>query len=234
MHPDEIQKNNKTDMLVATTKSIFGIAPFVGPMIQEIISALIPNQRIDRLSKYILELEQRLVKFGKESIENKLADEYFIDLVEESLIQASRALSDERIKCISSLIENSLDEKHISDIEHKHLLVLLKEINDIEILWLRYYLVPTLDDDEEFRDKHKDILEPIIITFDSVQSEIDKSAIQKSYKEHLSNLGLLERKISVKIGGSTEFETVGYKITSLGKLLLKQIGFKHDEWLKTA
>lgn len=234
MHSDEIQKNSKIDLLVAATKSVVGVAPFVGPMIQELISTLIPNQRIDRLSKYVLELEQKFVKFDKEIVENKLTDENFTDLIEESLIQASRALSNERIKYISSLIENSLDEKHISDIEHKHLLMLLKEINDIEVLWLRYYLIPTLDDDKEFRDNHINILSPVIITYDSTQGEIDKSALQKSYKEHLSNLGLLERKISVKIGGSSALETEGYKITSLGKLLLKQIGFKHDEWLQTA
>ncbi len=86
--------------------------------------------------------------------------------------------------------------------------------------------------DDEFRDKHKDILELIIVTLGSEQEVREKSAIQKSYKEHLSTLGLLEKKISIKIGGSTnELETKGYEITPLGRLLLKQIGFKNNEWL---
>jgi len=233
MKPNEIKQNNRTDIAVATIKSIAGSIPFVGSLIQEMVDVIIPNQRIDRLSKYVLELEQKLTKFEQEKIEEKLKDEYFVDLMEESLIQASKALSDERLDYISSIIENSLDKEHILDIENKHLLTLLKEINDIEIIWLRYYLVPTIGGDTEFRNKHKDVLESIIPTLGSTQEERDKAAIQKSYKEHLSILGLLEKKISIKIGGSTnELETKGYEITPLGKLLLKQIGFKNDEWLR--
>lgn len=231
MKSDEIKKNNRTDITVATIKSIAGPVPFIGPMIQEMVDVIIPNQRIDRLSKYVLELEQKFIMFKREKIEDKLKDEYFIDLIEESLIQASRALSNERLEYISSIIENSLDKEHILDIENKHLLTLLKEINDIEIIWLRFYLVPTMDGDVEFRNKHKDVLELIIPTLASGQEERDKEAIQKSYKEHLSTLGLLEKDISVKMGGFTKLETKGYKITQLGRLLLKQIGFKNDEWL---
>jgi hypothetical protein len=232
MKSDDIKQNNRTDITVATIKSIAGPIPFVGPMIQEMVDVIIPNQRIDRLSKYVLELEKKLTRFEQEKIENKLKDEYFVDLMEESLIQASKALTNERLEYISSIIENSLDKEHILDIENKHLLTLLKEINDIEIIWLRYYLVPTMDGDVEFRNKHKDVLELISPTLGSKQEERDKAAIQISYKEHLSTLGLLEKKISVKIGGSTnELETKGYKITPLGRLLLKQIGFKNDEWL---
>lgn len=233
MKSDEIKQNNRTDITVATIKSIAGPIPIIGPMIQEMVNVIIPNQRIDRLSKYVLELEQKFTRFEQEKIENKLKDEYFIDLMEESLVQASKALSDERLEYIASIIENSLDKENILDIENKHLLTLLKEINDIEIIWLRYYLVTTMGGDTEFRNKHKDVLESIIPTFDSAQGERERAAIQKSYKEHLSTLGLLEKKISVKIGGSTnELETKGYEITPLGRLLLKQIGFKNDEWLR--
>lgn len=232
MKPNDIQKNNKTDITVATIKSIAGPIPFVGPMIQEMFDVIVPNQRIDRLTQYILELEQKLSRFEKIQIDNKLNDKYFIDLIEESLTQATRALSKERLGYIASIVENSLDKEHILDIENKHLLNLLKEINDIEIIWLRFYLIPTIGGDEEFRDKHKDILELIIVTLGSGQEVREKSAIQKSYKEHLSTLGLLEKKISIKIGGSTnEIETKGYEITPLGRLLLKQIGFKNNDWL---
>lgn len=232
MEPNDIKHNNKTDITVSTIKSIAGPIPFLGPMIQEMFDVIVPNQRIDRLSNYVLELEQKLAKFEQQQIQDKLNDEHFIDLMEESFFQASKALTHERIEYISSIIENSLDSNHILDIENKHLMTLLKEINDIEIIWLRYYLVPTIGGDEDFRNKHNDVLETIIPTLGSGQEERDKAAIQESYKEHLSTLGLLKKNISVKIGGSTnELETKGYEITPLGRLLLKHIGFKNDEWL---
>jgi len=199
MKSDDIKQNNRTDITVATIKSIAGPIPFIGPMIQEMVDVIIPNQRIDRLSKYVLELEQKLTRFEQGKIEDKLKNEYFVDLMEESLVQASKALTNERLEYISSIIENSLDKEHIIDIENKHLLTLLKEINDIEIIWLRSYLVPTIGGDVEFREKHKDVLETIIPTLGSTQEERDKAAIQNSYKEHLSTLGLLEKKSYIYI-----------------------------------
>lgn len=228
---NDVTKNNKTDITVSTIKSIVGPIPFLGPMLQEMFSVIIPNQRLDRLSKYVAELGKKLSSVEKEQLENKLRNEEFVDLIEESVLQASRALSYERIQYISSVIENSLDKDHISAIENKHLLTILKEINDIEVIWLRFYLVPLLNGDNEFRDKHQNILELIRPTLGSNQEERDKAAIQKSYKEHLTSLGLLERKIDIKVGQSSKLETKGYEITQLGRVLLKQIGFQDEQWL---
>ena len=216
-------------MAVSTIKSIVGIAPFIGPTLQEIFDIIIPNQRLDRLSKFAIELDNRLSDIEKEQINLKMQQESFIDLIEEATIQSTRALSNERISYITSIIKSSLTKDEISNIENKHLLNLLKELNDIEIIWLRFYLVPTIGGDKEFRKKHKDILEQITPTTSSSSEELEKVAIHKSYKEHLSILGLLEKKIKIKNGNTNEFETKGYEITSLGKLLLKQIGFTDEQ-----
>ena len=230
MEPTEIEKNNKTDIAVSTVKSIVGIAPFIGPFLQEVFETFIPNQRLDRLAKFAIELDKKLNSIAKEQIDIKMNQESFIDLLEEASIQSTRALSDERISYIASIVQKALNEEEISDIENKHLLSLLKELNDIEIIWLRYYLVPTIGGDEDFRKKHSNILEPVYPTLGSDQKELDKAAIQNSYKEHLTTLALLKKQVSIKVGGDTnEIETKGYEITPLGKLLLKQIGFKNDE-----
>jgi hypothetical protein len=230
--PTEIEKNNKTDVTVSTIKSIVGIAPFIGPALQEAFDTFIPNQRLDRLAKFAIELDNKLSGITKEQINIKMKQESFIDLLEEATIQSTRALSNERINYITSITKKALTEQEISDIENKHLLNLLKELNDIEIIWLRFYLVPTIGGDEDFRKKHKDILEQIYPTLGSKQKELDKSAIQNSYKEHLATLGLLDREISVDNfsigGGSNKLKTAGFDITSLGKLLLKQIGFTNE------
>ena len=233
MKPTEINKNNKTDLIVSTIKSIVGIAPLIGPALQETFDTIIPNQRLDRIAKFAIELDDKLNNITKEQINIKMQQETFIDLLEEAAFQSTHALSNDRISYIASIVDKALTEKEITDIENKHLLNLLKELNDIEIIWLRFYLVPTIGGDEEFRNKHADILELIHPTLGSDQKELDKAAIQNSYKEHLSNLGLLEKEVSIKVGGNTNpIETKGYKITSLGKLLLRQIGFKDDKWLR--
>ena len=54
--------------------------------------------------------------------------------------------------------------------------------------------------------------------------------MQVSYKEHLASIGLLDRRITLdNTSGAFAIQTtVGYTITSLGKLLLRQIGFTHE------
>lgn len=89
---------------------------------------------------------------------------------------------------------------------------LLDEINDIEIIWLRFYLVPTMGGDIEFREKHKDILKPVSKVMGSPQPVIDKGTLQDNYKHHLERLGLLEK------------DNKSFRLAPLGRLLLREIG----------
>jgi hypothetical protein len=136
-------------------------------------------------------------------------------------------LSNERREYIANLIANSLSQHDIEYVESKHLLRLLGELNDIEIIWLRFYLEPNAhlwrDGDEEFREKHKNVL--------SLAIDLDKEALQQSYKAHLAQVGLLNissnQPTSSVIVSDKNVERPGhhhYQITSFGVLLLKQIG----------
>lgn len=60
MHDDKTLERNKADFAASTAKSIFGAAPFVGTALSELVSNLIPNQRIERLTKFVAELDARL------------------------------------------------------------------------------------------------------------------------------------------------------------------------------
>jgi hypothetical protein len=101
------------------------------------------------------------------------------------------------------------------------------ELNDLEIVWLRSYLEETREGDREFRSKHEDVLNPISPAMGSSEAEMDN---QKSYKEHLNRLRLLEPRYEIDPktkqpvfdhrGG---FKIRGYEITRLGRLLLRQI-----------
>ena len=187
---------NRVDYSVAGVRGVVNLVPIVGPFLAEIFGVTIPKQRIDRVAKFATELNHRL-----ETIENYLLergeraeDEGFIDLLEEGFQQASRALSDERRIYIASLIVNGLTSDGIEFSESKHLLRVLGEINDVEVVWLRFFKVSTIGGDQEFREIHEGVLAPVIPFMGSSQETIDKSALQKSYKEHLAQLGLLDRR----------------------------------------
>jgi hypothetical protein len=228
--------SNKTDLFAAVAKSVLGAVPVAGSLLSELVGNIIPNQRIDRLTKYILQLDEKVSKIPLEKINQLLNNEEFIDLIEEGFVQAARAISDERRKYIASLVSNGITDEKIKFEESKMLLKILQELSDIEIIWLRSFLLSSQGEDDAFRKKHQNILTQIIDTLGSDENTKSKSAIQKSYKEHLERLELINYiyKIDRKTG-IAEFDKYSGQqrkaathITILGRLLLKQIGIINE------
>jgi len=242
MSNDDIQKslatqNQQVDYVTSAAKALLGMVPFAGSLLAELAGSIIPNQRIDRLSKFATELETRLGKLDQDFVRSKLSNENFTDLMEEGMRQAARSITDERREYLASLIANGVAAADVSFIESKHLLRILGELNDIEVLWLRFYLVPTIGGDAEFREKHKHIFEPVQAYFGCDQATLDKQAIREGYKTHMTQLGILSPRYETDMQTKQPvFDTFsggmkvrGYDITLLGKLLLRQISLTIDE-----
>jgi hypothetical protein len=225
-------ENQAIDYVTIAAKSVLGAIPIAGPLIAELAGILIPNQRIDRIAQYVEILGKKIANLEQGYLRAKLYDDNFSDLLEESLRLASHSLSDERREYLANLVASSLSSEDIKHTESRHLLRILAELNDVEVIWLAYYQQINTGNNDEFREKHNEILTPVVATFGSGSNAIDKEAVQNSYKEHLARLGLL--KIIYKTDLKThlpEFDrqTGGlvisrYQITPLGRLLLKEIG----------
>jgi len=220
------------DYVTSAAKAALGTIPFAGSLFVELAGTFIPNQRIDRIAKFAGELETRLGSLEQNFVRSQLKDEGFSDLLEEGLRQAARSLSDERRQYIAALVTNSLSSDDIEYQESKHLLRILGELNDVEIIWLRVYREPTMGGDQEFRTKHKDVIDHVVATFGASQDILDKSSLQKSYKDHLVQVGLLEPEYRIDMKTKQpEFDNFtgaqkirGFRLTSLGRLLLREIG----------
>ena len=223
---------NKSEIASIIGKGLVGAIPIVGPLAAEIVGSVIPNQRIERIESLLKLLEAKLDEKNILTIEDKLTQPEYIDLVEDSFIQASRALSIERRNYIASLLKNSLNEEQTKYIEYKKLLSILGDLNDIEILQLKSY---SLHQGEEayydFWGKHEDVLSPPSVHMGSSQEELDQNAIFQTYKMRLISLGLLKiRYKKPKRGETPDFDEKtgmvkanGHDITSLGRLLLKSV-----------
>lgn len=158
---DSLKRAGVVDYSVSVAKGAIGAVPYVGPLIAELVGTLIPEQRIDRIAKFVQELGKKVSGIERDHIKSQLRDEHFSDLLEEGLFQASRSLTDERRAYIASLIANSLSSKEIEYQESKYLLRILNEINDVEIIWLWFFVHPTSAAKAGFRDKHPEILKPV-------------------------------------------------------------------------
>ena len=233
-------RSNINDYITSAVKGMVGMVPFAGSLLAEIAGTIIPNQRLDRITQFAVLLDERISQLELEHdyIRSQLSNEHFTDLMEEGMRQAARAISKERKEYIANIIANSLNSEDISFEESKHLLRILGELSDIEIIWLRFYAYPFMGGDEEFRSKHENILSPVVATLGSSQSVLDGETLQKSHKEHLSRLGLLQARYDfdkktgqLKVDGFGNYASLkvrSYEITQLGKLLLREIGIYPD------
>ena len=231
-------RQNWVDLTAAAGRGAAGLVPLIGPFFAEVIGVTIPKQRLDRVVQFVTELDRRLESAERKVLEQQLSSNEFSDLLEEGFRQATHSLSDERRSYIASLIINGMNSEQIDIAESKHMLRILGEINDIEVVWLRAHTVwlraHTVA--TTFREKHKEILS-VFAHFGSTQREIDKVALQKSYKEHLAQLGLLTPRYRTNMQTQTpEFdsftgamEVQGYYLSSLGTMLLREIGLGEDE-----
>jgi hypothetical protein len=188
------------------------------------------------LTKYVKELEARLSNIGRQKIDNALGNEEGIDLFEEGFVQASRSLTDDRRMYVANVVANGIDDETIEYSESKYILKLLQELNEQEVIWLRFFMVPTIGGDEEFRNKHRNILDPVRAHRGSDERTIEKASLQDSYKEHLERIGLIRPLYRMdRNTGMPEFDkfsgkpSVSYRdLTPIGRMLLKQIGFAEE------
>lgn len=225
------------DYFASMVKSLVGAAPFVGPLLSEVSSNVIPNQRIERIVDFAKNLESKIEDLDKKFVQAQSTNPEFTDLLEEGIRQSTRAVSEERRGYISSIISNSLNEQRIEFAESKHLMRILGELNDVEIILLRYYSYPYTGGDEDFRNKHEDVIRPPMLTSDASDEVYDKNTLHSSYKNHLSELGLLNERYEIDRDTNmpkfdkhkSTFKVRGYSITNQGKLLLREIDLLPEE-----
>lgn len=228
---------NSQDYVASAAKAALGAVPFVGSLLSELAGTVIPNQRVDRVVKFAEQLERRLNDVQRDLIQASILDERFGELLEEALRQSSRSLSDQRREYLAALVQNSLEPEEIAHHESRHLLRLLGELNDLEIIWLRFYLNPVMAGDEAFREAHSEVLKPVAATIGGPARDVDQEALQRSYKQHLAQLGLLqpEFELDTRTKEPVFDQMTGaqkqrdYQITPLGRLLLRQIDLVDDE-----
>ncbi|MBA7576118.1 hypothetical protein ES708_17955 [subsurface metagenome] len=165
-------RRNRRDIATTLAKSAVGALPYVGSLATEVISALIPNQRIDRIIDYIVKLDEKVRGIEEEQLKRRFTTPESIDLFEDSLYQVSKALSEERKSYIASLFKNSLTDDQLEHIHYKQLLSILGELNDVEILILKSESLSSMGEKDEFYKRHENALKPPHATFGASQEDI--------------------------------------------------------------
>ena len=204
------------DRVVSASVLVANAVPVIGSVVGEAIKHAIPNQRIDRMANMLKILDGQLAGLQKDVIEQRMRTEEFQDLLEDGLWQTTRALTDERRAYIASVLKNSIKSDDLAHEQEKTLLALLGQLNDSELITLGWYGSGPkyVGQSDEYRERHKEVLRTPHITGLSSEADEREAALKEAYREKLRRLGLSRPKSR----GADE-------ITTLGRLLLRQIDF---------
>lgn len=216
------------DRLVAITKGAVSLVPLAGGPLGEIIGAVVPGQRADRIADYLRglavkvdDLEARVQQSLAESAEK-------VDLIEEGGYQAARATSKKRLDQIVEAVARGLAEEDADVIRRKRLLTILGELDDDEVALLNAYGRSYGGAD---RTAFDEINRPRPPHMRSSIAEQDRNRLYETGKEHLVRLDLLKKNYGiVKKGEVPEFDARSgdfkhhLEISYLGRMLLREIG----------
>ena len=220
----------RADLGAAFFKTLVSAAPRVGQYLTEVLGVAIPDLKFDRVVTFARVLGDRVKYLEEDMVRVKSKTQEFADLLEDGVVQASRAMTDERRGYIASLLKNSITNKTLEHVEEKKLLALLGELNDAEVLMLKFFSLSSAGR-REFAETHQELFGPIDRSLDAPQENIDKGEFRDSYRNKLLEVSLLEPVYKrAEKGEMPEFDertgrmkATSFRPTGLGKLLLRYI-----------
>lgn len=221
----------RVDRVAAALRAAAGLVPYGSGLLAELVNSFIPNQRIDRLTKFVVVLDARLRELDADLVGHRGRTEEFADLLEDGLTQATRALSDDRLSYLASALKNGIGDDRLRHLEKKRLLNLLAGVNDVEVIILEshrgIYVASS-----PFRQLHRDAL--LGPGWDAPRTGIEygrRVTLHNSHLDNLRRLNLLEQQfrggsVAPDIQGNVramERRPAGDSLTKLGRLLLEFI-----------
>ncbi|MCY3965612.1 MAG: hypothetical protein OXG83_11285 [Acidobacteria bacterium] len=226
----------RRDRALSALQGLTGIVPAIGPILANLISQIIPEQRWERIGEYLRKLERRVAEVEARTLASALREPRKVDLFEDGAVQAVRALSSERLEYIATLVARGLTSDEREAIEATRLLKLLDQIDDDQIVILQSKLHRHIGSDE-FYERHQEVLEPVRAHMQSPREDLDRAAMYRLTRRQLVDVGLLHQTFrKPRKGDLPEFDektgmikSQGTKLSPLGRLLLRRIGLAEED-----
>lgn len=120
-------RNNQNKRFAA---SLISAVPIAGPLMQTVITEIIPNVRMSRVEDFVRYLHEKIKTL---ELEAALKSPEGLDLFEEGMWQSARALSEARRKNISKLVAAGLVAKNTEREKARHFLRVFNQLGDEDI-----------------------------------------------------------------------------------------------------
>lgn len=214
------------------SRAILGIVPFLGPALQELMSDIIPNQRLDRMSQFLYELNHRVTQIEgfKDIIES---NKERIILLEKAIAYSARTNSNiKSIGMVNVLLDGILSDETSLE-ESAQFLRILDDISEAQLIILKYYYLSQTGDSRKFRQKHVKLFKYERLFVKASIADRRGHAIYMSNVQGLANYGLLKRTYTwpdIKFGEEqypAEPE-LNYIISDMGNMLIESVKIGDD------
>lgn len=211
----------------AIARAALGSFPPLGPVILELLDVTIPDQRLDRIERLLSIVESRLTNIEAGDIQEKLKSPELADVFEEILRQATKAVTEDRLRYLSAVLEKGLTDEELDHLQTKRLLEILNQLNDAEILMLRSYSEPhsisrfPCPTTAMQMDAPQSPFSSDQFHQSSSDDQAKERAMRQNYRSRLITLGLIGT-----MGRSVVGQSDSLCITQLGAMLLGEIDLR--------
>jgi hypothetical protein len=211
---------SRSDQVAAVLRSVAGFVPGFGNMIGEVLTALIPDQRIERLADYMRTLNEKVKMLDADIdlVRGRLRETDRLGIFEDGLLQAARSATEERRERIASVIARGICEEGFNYERSKKILNTLDDLTDAEIITLKGYDLHG-EEYREFAKAHPWILKPASRTIGVRPEEGERAALQDAWRLSLQRLGLI----------ATAPRGSDLSLTSFGRLVLQHLFVEQAE-----
>lgn len=213
-------------------RSLVSAVPVAGGLLTEIVSVLIPNQRIDRVERFLLALADELYKSGN-SQNLPTADGPKLELVESGIRAASEIHSLSKTVQLAKCVSKGLSSDEAAALRAQRVLRIISELDPEEMIVLLSYTKRSISDAEEFQEKYPSIFDVPSLYIGADQETRKRNAEYQAAERHLIALGLLSEEIRfdrdtdvVERFGSEIRKDV--ELTMIGRLVLFYAGLAEE------
>ena len=220
-------ENNGGDTFVSILSVTVSCIPFVGSFASEIVQSVIPNQRQDRIVKFVenIDSELKMMKIDFQELKEKFSNQKYGNFTYNCIRVVTNEVYEEKINYYKNLLIQTLTNDEKTLIHNERVLKILEQLDYYEILYLKFYSDCNVVGTKTMNDVTDKLgfrfLQPTY-TMSMSDQEFDEETMKQITLNNLCNSGLLDREIRWSSNG--KHQHISYKITNLGKLILKKIG----------
>lgn len=202
---------NSVDSRIKLYKAISGLIPG-GSFFSEYLIDRIPGQRMERLFKFVEELNERISKLENRDFVN---NENYSLLAESTIIEATKPISKERMEWLGSILipTTTLSDQEIEF--RRKALAILTDLSDLDVECLLKHISwkNKIRYEQSLRKKH-------LLTV----AEFNKLSSHELFTKYLENerLDIHRKSLSEKslIENRGQHDDPEYQLTELGKLFI--------------